>query len=333
MSILTVDAIRPAQLLSTQSEMAAHDRQWLLDQRATFVDVACPACGADDLSLAFTKLGFRYRSCETCGTVAMSPRPSAALLGDYHRHSLNYRYWAEHIFPASEGARRESIMRPRFARLLDVVERLGAPMERLVEVGAGFGTLCQVAVESGAFGDVLAIEPTPGLAAECRARGVSVIELPIEEVDPAALDGASVVMSFEVIEHLFDPAAFISSCARLLAPGGLLVLSCPNLAGFEVTTLGTASSTIDHEHLNYFTPPSLSLLVERCGLEVIDVSTPGRLDAELVHDAAIDGTVKLSGFLREVLVERWDELGGPFQDFLAEHKMSTHMWLVARASR
>jgi hypothetical protein len=59
------------------------------------------------------------------------------------------------------------------------------------------------------------------------------------------------------------------------------------------------------------------------------VHTPGRLDAELVRDAAIRGEVSLDSFLQRVLVtER--ALGWPFQMFLAEYGLSSHMWMAAR---
>jgi len=54
------------------------------------------------------------------------------------------------------------------------------------------------------------------------------------------------------------------------------------------------------------------------------------LDAELVRKEALDGSIVLDSFLQQILIDRWDELGGPFQEFLAAHKLSSHMWLVAR---
>ena len=72
--------------------------------------------------------------------------------------------------------------------------------------------------------------------------------------------------------------------------------------------------------------------LERYGLEVLEVLTPGRLDAELVRKAAQAGTLDLTGqpFLRRVLIDDWPRLGQPFQDFLAENQLSGHIWAVAR---
>lgn len=52
-------------------------------------------------------------------------------------------------------------------------------------------------------------------------------ELPLPD---AAVD---VVVNFQVIEHLWDQAQFIAECARVLRPGGLLLVSTPNRITFS----------------------------------------------------------------------------------------------------
>jgi SAM-dependent methyltransferase len=135
-----------------------------------------------------------------------------------------------------------------------------------------------------------------------------------------------------VIEHLFDPARFVADCARAVAPGGLLVLSCPNGLGFDIATLRDKALAVDVEHVNLFNPASLSDLVRRSGFEILEVTTPGRLDAEFVRTAALKEEIDLSHqpFLRRVLVDEWERLGWPFQQFLAANGLSSHMWLAAR---
>ena len=45
---------------------------------------------------------------------------------------------------------------------------------------------------------------------------------------PLADDSVDVVVSFETIEHVPDPPRFLDECARVLAPGGTLIVSTPN---------------------------------------------------------------------------------------------------------
>jgi 2-polyprenyl-3-methyl-5-hydroxy-6-metoxy-1,4-benzoquinol methylase len=46
---------------------------------------------------------------------------------------------------------------------------------------------------------------------------------------PAADASVDVLHAAEVIEHLYDPDLFVDECARVLRPGGRLVVSTPNL--------------------------------------------------------------------------------------------------------
>jgi 2-polyprenyl-6-hydroxyphenyl methylase/3-demethylubiquinone-9 3-methyltransferase len=318
----------PDDLLEGQKAAFARDIA-RLHARGDMVLVVCPACGSGHPSKMFEKDGFSYQRCDKCRTIYMSPRPSVEAMTDYYSNSENYAYWAKHIFPASEATRREKIHRPWLERVVGYMDHYQVPRGILLEVGPGFGTFSALAAASEKFMRVMAIEPVPDLAAACRSRGVDVIE---KRVEDAANDisEASVVCAFEVIEHLFEPRQFIDAVHRLLAPGGLLVLSCPNGEGFDIATLGAGSLAVDAEHVNLFNPASLQLLVEAARFEVLVVHTPGRLDAEFVREAAQKGEVRLDPFLKRVLLDEWDRLGWPFQNFLAEHGLSSHMWLVAR---
>jgi SAM-dependent methyltransferase len=321
----------PDALLAGQEAAFARDVERLKSRRAEFVEIPCPACRRSDCPPVFEKFSFMYRSCPDCRTLFMSPRPSPEIMADYYRDSENYRYWAEHIFPASEAARREKLHRPWLERVLGYCARFGVQTGTLLEVGPGFGTFAELAKASGNFERVVAVEPTPELAAACRARGLETIERRIEDVGHA-LAQVDVAVAFEVVEHLFDPSRVLRAMAGRLAPGGLLVLSCPNGLGFDIAVLGAAALAVDAEHVNLFNPESLARLADDCGFEVLEVITPGRLDAEFVREAAREGRLDLSAqpFLRRILLDEWDRLGAPFQRFLSEYGLSSHMWMAAR---
>lgn len=324
--------IRPDHLRAGQAEALRRDVERLQAARRAFVASPCPACEQDRPRPRFHKHGFDWTECGLCGTCYMNPRPTETILADYYARSELYAYWSQHVFPASDAARREKIHAPRLDRIVAECDRLGIARGTLLEVGAGYGTFCLLAAQRGAFGRIIAIEPTVDRDV-CRFDPrVQWIARRIEELSDDELPPVDVACSFETIEHLLKPRAFVEDCGRRLRSGGLLVLTCPNVRGFEVEVLGAAAPAVQPEHINLFHPGSLRDLVERCGFDVIEVTTPGRLDAELVRKAVLAGDFDLSGqcFLRRVLRDEWERLGGPFQEFLAEHGLSSHMWLTAR---
>ncbi len=322
--------IRPAELMRLQAAAAEKDRQWLLSRQKEFVSVACPACKGLRLAQVFEKLGFSYDRCTECGTVLMNPRPSPQLLAEFGLNSANYEFWNSQVFPATEAKRRDTIFRPRAHKLVEECRANNLSAVTVLEVGAGFGSFCEQLSECELFQRIIALEPSPRLAESCRRRGLEVIESTIEK---CALPNNSVdvVASFEVIEHLFDPDLMLKEVNRILRPGGLLAISCPNIRGFDLMTLATASDTIDHEHMNYFHPRSMSELLARHGLRVANVSTPGQLDVDLVRNAAISGRISLEHqpLLQHMLIDNWEACARPFQAFLASNNLSGHMYALA----
>ena len=335
MSELTEQEIRPLQLMAKQRIAALTDVGRLLSRCGEFVEVNCPACDSNDHAPKFEKNGFTYVECNKCSTFYVSPRPPVSVLEWFYRGSPNYAYWNEVIFPASEIARLERIFVPRVDRLLDLCRKYEVSTDGILEVGAGFGTFCSEVRRRSVFSRVVAVEPTPDLAQTCRDRGLEVLELSVEKIQLDKEERFDVVANFEVIEHLFDPADFVRHMMRLLKPGGILMLTCPNGQGFDIETLGNLSSTVDHEHLNYFNPKSLGGLLSHCGLEILESFTPGRLDAELVRNKILSGEFDVTNkpFLKTVLIDGWEQHGRAFQEFLVQQGLSSNLWVVARKQR
>jgi len=323
--------IRPDDIMEKQKTVMQADIDYMLRSKEEFVHVKCPACGANNCSVAFNKYTLDYCECQECATLYINPRPTEEHLADFYKSSQNYKFWNEHIFPATEAVRREKIFRPRAQRVKEICEKLGFVPKKMVEVGSGFGTFCEEMRSLDFVEEIIAVEPTPALANTCRERGLDVVEKPIEkaEFEDGSID---LVCSFEVLEHLFSPAAFLDKFSKILRPGGLAILTNPNGQGFDVVVAPEHSGAVDVEHLNYFNPSSMKILYERYGFELLEVTTPGKLDAELVRKMFLSGKLerKDNPFLYQLLVDNWDNAGANFQDFIVENKLSSHMWTVVR---
>ena len=282
--------IRPKHLMAKQRVAMLTDVGRILSRFSDFVFVNCPACENGIYSPKFEKNGITYVECRECRTFYVNPRPPPKVLEWFYHGSPNYAYWNEVIFPATEAARLERIFVPRVDRLLELCRKYEVSTNSLLEIGAGYGTFCGEITKRNVFTRVVALEPTPDLAKTCRKRGLEVLGLPVESIQLNSLELFDVVASFEVIEHLFKPIDFVGHMKRLLNPGGIIMLTCPNGRGFDIETLGTVSNSVDHEHLNYFNPESLTGLLEKCGLEILESFTPGRLDVNLVRNKIVKST-------------------------------------------
>ena len=123
MSTFSENEIRPLQLMDKQRIAALTDVGRMLSRYGEFVQVDCPACGANAQAPKFEKNGINYVECKQCRTFYVNPRPPSDVLEWFYRGSPNYAYWNEVIFPASESVRREKIFVPRVDRLLELCRK------------------------------------------------------------------------------------------------------------------------------------------------------------------------------------------------------------------
>ncbi len=307
------------------------DQQRLLNKKKAFVSVPCPACGQKDSSLFYKRTGFFFEKCSVCDTVYVNPRPTIEMLIDHYRNSLAEKYFNEHIYSKTEQGRVEHLLKPRLKKIYTFCQKYNTNYGTILDVGAGYGTLCEIAKKDGKFERVIGVEPNPSPANICRSKGIEVLEDFIENVQAKAI--ADVVTSIENIEHVFDPKTFLVSIYNILRKNGLLVITTPNIKGFDLLTLKDKSdNTTAPDHLNYFHPKSMRFLLENCGFEVLEIKTPGKLDAELVRKKALAGVITLDDqpFLKRILLDEWQSYMESFQQWLSDNELSSHMWVVAK---
>ena len=316
---------------ATRTKRTAEQLVKLQEQANQFVTVACPACGEANASSRMEKDQFTYQLCGNCRTWYLNPRPTPDLLAAYFGDPENSRYWAKQIFPATENPTGWIRQQPGLNRILDLCERFAVRKRRLVQFHAGFGEFAALAGAEGACAHVVAVEPHPELAQACRSRGVNVMQTSLQELGEDASD-ADVVVAFDLLARQFDPALTFRTARQVLRDRGLLIGTCPNGECFEMTALGAECDLVDPEHLNLLNPDSLTRLAEAYGFEILELTTEGGGDVDLVREAIAARPELLSGqpFLQRILSDNDPSVGQRFQQFLNENRLSTPIWFAAR---
>jgi SAM-dependent methyltransferase len=81
---------------------------------------------------------------------------------------------------------------------------------------------------------------------------------------PVRTSTVDVVANLQVIEHLWDPPGFLAECARVLRPGGLLLVTTPN----RLTFSPGRETPLNPFHTEEFAPSELDALLRAAGFAV-----------------------------------------------------------------
>ena len=148
---------------------------------------------------------------------------------------------------------------------------------KLLDVGCGGGLVTEPMTRLGfAATGIDASGDTVGVAA-AHARDVGLsIDYRIATAEALAAEGArfEVVLALEVIEHVAEPATFLSDLAALLEPGGLLVMATLNRTAASLALGKIAAEYIlrwvpagTHDWSKFIKPERLEELARGAGLE------------------------------------------------------------------
>jgi 2-polyprenyl-6-hydroxyphenyl methylase/3-demethylubiquinone-9 3-methyltransferase len=157
-------------------------------------------------------------------------------------------------------------------------ERSRTPLDgkSALDVGCGAGLLTEPLARLGAAATGIDAAPEVIAVAQEHASAMGLtIDYRVEAIE--RLDGQfDLITCMEVIEHVADPAEFVKSLAKRLAPGGLLVMSTPNATGWSrlmMITIGEGLGRIPkgtHDFDKFIAPERLKLLLADAGLKCLD---------------------------------------------------------------
>ena len=316
--------IRPPELLSEFKRLSIKDAGEFFGDPSELVEVPNPATGEGASSFAFEKDGFTYHLSGDCGSLFVSPRPTKEALADYYARSEASAYRVQHYSRATAEARRIHLTRLNAGWMSQLIDEAGNPGARTyVDIGTNSPAIFDEVIELGLFDELYALDPLPGVEDECRDRGVEILNEPISNV------GA--VTAFHQLENQFSPLEHVKKACDMLAIDGLFFFTTRTCSGFDVQILWDKTPYIFvPEHLNLLSIEGLHRLVQRGGLDLVELSTPGQLDVELTqHAVRNDPTIELPAFIRYLFEERDELARADFQEFLQKHRLSSYVRVAA----
>jgi len=204
---------------------------------------------------------FDLYACRDCGSLGTWPQPSRAAL------EALYGAFAGGVDAKLRALRRATPLTAWFDSVMRRTTRLGRfgpdAAFRWLDVGAGGGELAAALARAFPRASRTAIDWSP------RPNGLDprvawqVADLN-DDAFGASLRRAKLVISVSVWEHVLEPGAFARELYRLVAPGGLLYLVCPDAGSLAHRVLRTRwPYFLPGEHLNMPTRRGARRCLER----------------------------------------------------------------------
>jgi SAM-dependent methyltransferase len=264
---------------------------------AASVRQGCPLCGSGQLETASEYGGKKLQRCRNCGVSFVFPRP---FLSDFIHHFEE----GDSLAGADLESRFETNREPVLARVAGYIcsQKKGGS---ILDVGCATGLFLADFAQAG-YWQAWGAELSPGAAQKARARGI--------RMHQGDLCGASfaddcfdVITLLDALYYFPNPQTQLAECRRALKPDGLLVLELP-LGDSRIwrTSKGLGKKLsrtrrpllATSDHLFYYNPRSVLLLLQRCGFRVETIlPLPGNRQIGLVRKVSYGGYWLLSWLL------------------------------------
>lgn len=218
----------------------------------------CPLC----ISAArydFAKFGKEFYSCTSCGLGFIHPPLHLDEIMKLYDQSY-YDSWGI----AGDDTATERMKQATFHDKLAVIEKGMPDKGRILDIGCATGFFLDAARQRG--WEPYGVELSSYSSAQARKK-IGEERIFTGQVEEARFTEGffdTVVMT-DVIEHVMDVQSFVVEVARILRPGGVVAITTPNPLTLSCRLLGKHWPHYKLEHLLYFTPDALSLLMKPLG--------------------------------------------------------------------
>jgi 2-polyprenyl-3-methyl-5-hydroxy-6-metoxy-1,4-benzoquinol methylase len=168
--------------------------------------------------------------------------------------------------------------------VLSLLERLRPAQRRLLDLGCGNGALSAAIADSG--WEVVGVDPSQeGIAVASQAYPTVRFHVGSAYDDLRSKLGTfPVVISLEVVEHVYAPRDYAAGLYDVLDPGGTAILSTPYHGYLKNLALAVAgrmdahfTALWDHGHIKFWSERTLTLLLKEAGFMIQGFERVGRI--------------------------------------------------------
>jgi hypothetical protein len=290
------------------------------------VKVACPGCLNKNSKGVFKKDGFNYCICDKCGSFFVSPRPSDEALRDFYKNSRAGIFLRKKFLTNTLESRSKNIFSYRIQWITGLVEEYAPSAKVFLDYGTRYPTFMKELDNTGIFSSFFSVKPEYFGQEDLLPKNVKTAEAKCifkEDID--------VFAAFEIVERVFSPRELFRQASAACRKGGLFIITSATSSGFEYQVLKEHSpNIIAPDRLNILALEALTNQIEKSGFEIIEVSTPGRLDVEIVKRVYEKNPgIPLDSFWKYIFNNRDANALHSFQEYLQQFRLSSHVRIAA----
>jgi hypothetical protein len=257
--------------------------------------------------------GLAYLRCPDTGSLFLAQLPPAAAWARLLAEVSAHRRAPGVLHTELAAERAATVTAPKIQWILDALRLQEVVRPHVLEAATLPSGVTELLQRSGACASVEAVDET-ALA-----------------LDLLAGPTAQAVLLLESLDRSHDPEALLRAASARLAPGGVLFVTALVASGFDIAVLGVKNAYLyPPDRANCFSLSGLKRLLTQAGFDLLEVSTPGVLDVEIVRaHAEQDPSLPLSAFERQLMIAD-AETQDAFQSFLQQQGLSSYARIVAR---
>ncbi|MGO4880914.1 MAG: class I SAM-dependent methyltransferase [Bryobacteraceae bacterium] len=223
-------------------------------------------CQATDRLYGTSAREFQIVACEACGLMRLEPMPAPQDLATYYPA----RYWYSpdgSVAAGLEERYRRLVLRDHVAFAARALAESGESGP-VVDVGCGGGLFPRMLRERGCA--AMGLDSSPEAAAVAwHTNGVPVFCGDLAQA-PLGRSSCAGITMFHVLEHVYDPRAYLAAAHAVLKPNGRLIVQVPNAACWQFKLLGARWNGLDvPRHLTDFRSQDLEALLSAAGFTVL----------------------------------------------------------------